>query len=215
MRQSSGTSFDLDSLADPGDGTVVALLRHGRTAWNHERRFLGRTDLPLDEVGSAEAARAGRRLSGRFDRVFCSPLLRARQTAAPIAPEAEIVDGLTEIDVGALDGLYGHEALAQHGAFLELWNTDPTDAPMPGGGESLRQVQARALEALQRIASENAGRRVLCVTHQMVIASLVCHALGLPLTEWRRYRVENTGLDVLSIDAKGIRLLSHGWVAGA
>src|SRR6266498_2992061 len=66
--------------------TTVFVIRHGRTALNADGALRGRVDVPLDEVGLAEAARLG----DLFEPVplmvvVCSPLLRARQTAAPIA----------------------------------------------------------------------------------------------------------------------------------
>ena len=213
MPQSTGTSFHLDFPVRAPGRVTVALLRHGRTEWNAQRRFLGRTDLGLDSLGLEQAARAGSALQGCFDQVYSSPLRRALETAAPIEASPRLHPGLTELDVGALDGLHGHEALERHGEILERWNADPTDVQMPGG-ESLRQVQRRAEGAIRDIAAAHAGQRVLVVTHQMVIAALSCLGAGRPLSAWRTYRAENTGLNLLEVVDGRITLVKHGLVAG-
>src|SRR5690606_27549059 len=82
---------------------LLALVRHGRTAWNAERRFLGKSDIPLDEEGEAEVARLAAACAGRFAQVVSSPLARARQTAATLAPSVAIHAGLSELDQGALE----------------------------------------------------------------------------------------------------------------
>ena len=86
---------------------LIYLLRHGETAWNRERRYQGLTDIPLSDRGRA--------LLGRADfspeRVYVSPLLRARETAAVLFPEAEQVTVLDfrEMDFGAFEGRTAEE----------------------------------------------------------------------------------------------------------
>src|SRR6266571_7551936 len=90
--------------------TTVLVIRHGRTALNADGALRGRVDVPLDEVGLAEAARLG----DLFEPVplmvvVCSPLLRARQTAAPIANSTgaavRIEEAFTDRDVGGWSGM--------------------------------------------------------------------------------------------------------------
>ncbi len=165
------------------------LIRHGQTAWNAARRVLGRTDIPLDEVGLVQAASLGERL-GAVDAVWSSPLARARQTAAALrGPAARLLDGLTEMDQGELDGLGETELMATHGPILLAWRTDPAGVRLPGG-ETMDEVQARGLEALAQVAAGAEGR-VAVVTHQIVISATLCALSGESLSRWRSHTHPN------------------------
>ena len=64
--------------------TVVYLARHGQTAYNHEARFQGQRPVPLDDIGREQAAELAERVAalGPVRTLICSPLARARETAA-------------------------------------------------------------------------------------------------------------------------------------
>ncbi len=83
---------------------VLVLVRHGRTAANAQGLLQGRLDLPLDELGHAQAAELAKAL-GRPSRVVSSPLRRSRQTAEALGVEVELDERWTELDYGDLDGL--------------------------------------------------------------------------------------------------------------
>ena len=102
----------------------LLLVRHGQTAWNIERRLLGRTDVPLDAVGLDQAARLARRLATtRLAAVWSSPLTRAVQTATPLgAPRLD--EGLVECDMGALEGLSGVEFVEKWPEVAAAWRAD-------------------------------------------------------------------------------------------
>ena len=83
----------------------LVMLRHGATAGNEERRYVGRrTDEPLSDLGRTQCARLG--TFGQVCAVYTSPLLRARQTARLCFPSARIipVEDLAEYDFGAFEG---------------------------------------------------------------------------------------------------------------
>jgi broad specificity phosphatase PhoE len=132
---------------------VILFVRHGETEANRQRLALGRADPALTERGVEQAdALAGRLASLEVATVYASPLLRARQTAAPIAAAvgAEVVvdDRLIELDYGEWDGRSFPDLPKDE---LARWRTDPTFAPP--GGESLRTVATRG-------ASEELGWRM-------------------------------------------------------
>jgi probable phosphoglycerate mutase len=178
----------------------LLLIRHGQTAWNIERRFLGRTDVPLDAVGLDQAARLGRRFAGfPLAAVWASPLARARQTAAVLG-DARIEPGLVEMDMGDLEGLSGTDFAARYPELVVQWRDEPDAVRLPGG-EVLADVQVRGLAALARIAATVApGETVAVVTHQLILATVVCHSAGAPLAKFRSYMHRNTGITTLSLD---------------
>lgn len=127
--------------------TALALVRHGRTRWNLERRLQGRSDLALDEVGEQEALAAARTLAAwEWVTVVSSPLDRARETARIIANElgtgVPLVDGdLIERDYGLAEGFTVHEA-------QRLWPTG--DYPL---AESTAALAERTRAALDRLCA--------------------------------------------------------------
>lgn len=189
---------------------VVCLVRHGQTAWNASGRFLGRTDIALDEVGRVQASSFARALPGRFAQIYSSPLARARQTAEALEqPVIEIPD-LMELDQGALEGLDGPTAVQRFPEFFLSWREDPEHAQVPGG-ESLGVLRRRAVAGLRAMVAERRPGEVIgAFTHQMVIAALTCTASGDPLARWRRYRVGNTHLTALAIDQGTLTVLERG-----
>ncbi len=172
----------------------LCLVRHGQTAWNVERRVLGRTDISLDDTGRHQAG-ALARVVGPFDAVWASPLLRARETAGALIRGAEqavrIEAALTEMDQGELDGLGETEMIAQYGGMMAAWRADPEHTRLPMG-ETMGEVRDRALAGLERIASQHASGRVIVVTHQLTLAATLCTLSGEPLTRWRSYTHPNT-----------------------
>jgi probable phosphoglycerate mutase len=177
----------------------ILLIRHGQTAWNVERRFLGRTDIPLDATGEAQAARLGERMAGiRLDALWSSPLARARQTAAPLGAPA-IEPGFIEMDMGELEGLAGVEFAARYPALVAAWRDTPHDVRLPGG-EDLVDVQARGLAAFTRVVrTVGPGQVVAVVTHQLVLATVVCHLAGEPLARFRTFMHRNTGITTVDL----------------
>lgn len=190
---------------------VVALVRHGQTAWNAERRFLGRVDLPLDAVGRRQAAALGASCPVRFSRVVCSPLSRARQTAQALGDELIEEPRLIEQAQGELEGLALAEITARYATFWATWLAASVDTPPPGG-ESLADVRARALPAvLDHARAARPGAPVALVTHQMVIASVTCALAGDPADGWRAFGVGNAAVTWLAWDGDRLRVRQSGW----
>ncbi|MCR1162865.1 histidine phosphatase family protein [Paenarthrobacter sp. UW852] len=153
--------------------TTFALVRHGQTDWNAERRLQGSTDIPLNDVGRGQARDAVAALSDRqWDVVVSSPLGRAAETAEIIAEGlgltvSRLVPDLIERSFGPAEGL-------QAGPELEALR-------IPGGfrgGESDDNAATRGLAALESLASEFAGKRVLVVAHGTLIRLTLNRAIG-------------------------------------
>jgi broad specificity phosphatase PhoE len=192
-----------------GGGTRIILIRHGQTAWNEgagEERFRGHTDLPLDATGQAQARSVAVHLAGEgITALYASPLLRARQTIAPLAVErsdtggrampVEPHEGLLDINYGRVQGLTHSEARAMHPELHTLWRTAPSQVRFPAG-EGLADVQARLLALLDELPLRHGGQTVALVGHQIVNKVLVCTLLGLDLDQIWRIRQDTAAVNV-------------------
>ena len=192
--------------------TVVYLARHGETIWNVERRFQGAGDSPLSGRGIAQARRLGRRLAGGpLAAVYASDLGRARHTAELVAAPHRLPvrthPGLREIDTGVWTGRLRSEVrqVPEWAVMIDVYRNRPWEHRMPGG-ESIADVQARALAALHEIAPNHVGQPIAVISHHVVVETIIAHALGLPLEElWLPHRGGNCFLSVLELTAASLR----------
>jgi len=183
---------------------TVLLVRHGRTAANAGGVLAGRTPgVDLDDAGRAQVAALADRLGPvPFVRVVTSPLERCRQTAAALLavagpdgatrPTAVTDDRLTECDYGQWTNRPITE-LAEE----PLWATvqaHPSGVLFPGG-ESMRAMQARALDAVREVdaavaAEHGEGAVWVAVSHGDVIKAVLADALGMHLDAFQRIVVD-------------------------
>ncbi len=166
-----------------GEPTVTLLLRHGQTPNSVQKRYAGRSDVPLTDVGVQQAAAAGKRLApAGLTAIVTSPLRRAVRTAEEVAAATgapvEADEGFRETDFGAWDGLTFAEVRERWPAELTAWLADPAIAPP--GGESFLDVSARVTGALRRVLAGHPGHTVLIVSHVTPIKTLVAAALLAP-----------------------------------
>ena len=153
--------------------TTFALVRHGQTDWNAERRLQGSTDIPLNDVGRGQARDAVAILAPyEWDAIVSSPLSRAAETADLIAEGLGLtvsrrVPELTERSFGPAEGM-------QAGPELEALR-------IPGGfsgAESEDEAADRGLAALEALAEDYRGQRVLVVTHGTLLRVSLSRAIG-------------------------------------
>ena len=193
-----------------GEPTVTALLRHGQTPMSVQKRYAGRTDAPLTEVGVQQAAAAAKRLaSAGLGVIVTSPLLRTVQTAQAVAAVtgAAVVtdDGFRETDFGAWEGLTFAEVRERWPAEISAWLADPEVAPP--GGESFTDVSARVTAALDRVLAARAGQTVLIVSHVTPIKMLVAAALLAPPAALYRMHLDVAALSEIDWYADGPAVL--------
>ena len=193
-----------------GEPTVTALLRHGQTPMSVQKRYAGRTDAPLTEVGVQQAAAAAKRLaSAGLGVIVTSPLLRTVQTAQAVAAVtgAAVVtdDGFRETDFGAWEGLTFAEVRERWPAEISAWLADPEVAPP--GGESFTDVSARVTAALDRVLAARAGQTVLIVSHVTPIKMLVTAALLAPPAALYRMHLDVAALCEIDWYADGPAVL--------
>ena len=193
--------------------TLLYLVRHGATAANLARpyKLQGRgVDLPLSELGRAQAERAASALeiAGiRPTAVYTSPLSRARETAHffadPLGLDPVIVPELIEADVGRWEGLTWDETEARDPDVYVRFHDRPGTTPYPGG-ESFADVALRAAPALARFAAASPGGVLVAVAHNVVNRSVLAEALGLPIDRARGLRQSNGGINVVEYDESGV-----------
>ncbi|MCL2497471.1 MAG: histidine phosphatase family protein [Symbiobacteriaceae bacterium] len=174
----------------------LTIARHGETAYNAEGRYQGSLDIPLNAQGLQQAAELAAFLQGRsFDIIIASPLLRARKTAEIVAEALQLpleFDArLVEINMGVYEGLIRSEAAER---YPEVWARDPInkywDEAIPGG-ESVRQVEARAVAALRHMGEVHAGKSVLVIGHGFTSRVINRYLKGLPFEEMMSFRLDN------------------------
>jgi ribonuclease H / adenosylcobalamin/alpha-ribazole phosphatase len=164
-----------------GTATRLLLLRHGQTALSVQRRYSGRGNPSLTEVGWQQADAAARYLAqrGGISAVVASPLQRCYDTAATAAKalgiDMTVDDDLIETDFGGWEGLTFGEAAERDPELHRRWLRDTSTEPP--GGESFDQVNQRVCRARDRIVAEYGGTTVLVVSHVTPIKMLLRQAL--------------------------------------
>jgi len=193
-----------ERLLRRNDGTTrILLVRHGETDFNLTHRFQGRIDIPLNEEGKNQAQALALALKDEpLIAIHSSPLMRAMETARsimvfhPSTPLCE-EEGLIEMDLGELDGKQAGDWISHHPEFYKTWRSTPSRLKMPGG-ESLEEVQMRAMDTLEKITkSYSSGSTLLLCSHNFVNRAIICHALGLPLDRFRDFQQDAAALNVL------------------
>lgn len=175
----------------------VYLARHGQTAYNLERRFQGQTAVPLDATGIAQAHDLAERASVHdFAALWCSPLLRARETAEIVASRIGLAiqedDRLMETDAGDwTDRTFAEIQSETPDLFAGFADGDPSFA-FPGG-ESFEQQGLRVTAAIAEIEQGTLPALVVChgvvirialfqrAGHRVALAERVSNAALVPL----------------------------------
>ncbi|MFI7615286.1 histidine phosphatase family protein [Nonomuraea terrae] len=186
----------------------IVCLRHGQTLWNVEQRFQGHSDIPLDETGVAQAARAASLLASlRPTHIVSSDLQRANDTALAlgrlVALDVAVDKDFRERGGGEWEGLTREEIAARWPAEYVAW-----EAP---GGESVTDVAARVAAAMRRWAARLDDDGLLVVaSHGAALRLGICELLGLPEELWPALGgLGNCSWSVLQEGRKGWRLLEH------
>ena len=149
---------------------MIYIIRHGKTEMNQANVLQGRSDHPLNDEGRRQAEEAARKLETvRFDHVFSSPLIRAKETAKIISPDLQmkIDDRLIEMDYGPYEGL----DLEHMPPELLTFFSDFVHNPAPEGMEQLSSVVSRAGSFLEEIR-ELSGN-ILIATHAIAMKGLL------------------------------------------
>ena len=193
--------------------TRLLVLRHGQTDWNASGRIQGQLDIGLNDTGRWQAERLAEALAHEhIDAVYSSDLMRARETAAPLARarglDLRLDARLRERGFGRFEGLSFEEIEQRWPDEAARWRRREPDFG-PGGGEALQSFFARCVEAALRIARAHAGQHVALVAHGGVLDCLYRAATRAEMTAARTWQVNNAVVNRLLATGEGFTLV--GW----
>ena len=193
------------------------LLRHGETDINAAGRLQGSMDSTLTPLGRRQAQELGiASLVWNPAAIYSSPLSRARDvasrigslTGAPITIEPRI----TEMDMGALEGVTIQEMRDGWPDLYQGWRRDASSVTMPDG-ESLGDVQQRAMAAIDEFDQRHeSDDTVIAVTHNFTIRCIVAAVLELPLANINHMDLSLGSRTTITTGRRGRRLNGYNAV---
>jgi len=184
--------------------TRLILVRHAESEM--KGCYVGRLDPPLSARGRAQADALARQMAGQsLAAVYSSPLKRALTTAQMIAVphglEVSAIAELAELDFGDWDGLTYQEIAEIAPQRFNRWLADPAEV-RPPNGETLLEMSQRVMEVVNGVIVAHPGEMVVVVTHGGPARAIVCHALGIPLSEQWRIRQDLAAVSWLDFDER-------------
>lgn len=189
--------------------TLIFLIRHGHNDWADKKLAGWTPGVHLNPNGRKQAEALVERLESiPFEAVYSSPLERTLETAAPLA-RARGLKVNRQRDVGEVDyGDWQGKSLKQLSKKKEwtVVQVAPSMMRFPNG-ESLREMQNRAVAGVERIAAQHPKGTVAIFSHGDVIKAIVAHFIGMPLDAFQRLMIAPASVTVLSMGRFGARLL--------
>ena len=190
--------------------TTFFMVRHAVTDHTGKRLSGWMEGISLNDVGREQADAVASSLSGvKFEAVYSSPIERTNETARAIAAlhdvRVQTRRGLGEVEYGGWTNRPLRSLMR-----TKLWSTVqrfPSAARFPDG-ESLREVQVRALVEIERIAAEHPKGNVCCVSHGDVIKLVLAHYMGVHIDLFQRIVVAPASVSVFTLSERGPMILS-------
>ncbi len=184
--------------------TTVYLIRHGETLWNKSGRIQGCTDIDLSPVGIEQAHKMAKRMQGKFDIVYSSPLNRAFETAQILCEGTDITpikhNGIKEINFGSWEGLTFPQVAETYPDAYSNWKVDKEEGRMLDGEVSIRNASIRSKEAIYDIVNRNQGKHIALVSHGGLIKSAILGLFELDMTMYHKFVIGNTGITIINFD---------------
>ena len=178
----------------------LALIRHGPTVWNEQKRLQGQTDIPLSPDGRKRVE--GWTVPVEFSdfKWFASPLSRAQQTAELLGLTVETEPTIIEMHWGDWEGQTGKSLKEKYGDEFIRRQKMGIDL-LPDDGESPRDVRDRVGEWVSRVSKT--GVHTGAVAHQGIIRAMVSLATGWDMINPAPEKMEWDAIQLFSIDADG------------
>lgn len=181
---------------------ILYFIRHGQTIWNESGRYQGSTEVPLSNLGIAQAKCAAKWFEKiALDGIISSNLGRAVKTAEEIAKiknlKVETIAGLQELHFGDWEGKTFDEIEHQWPGMINEMYHNPESLRLPRG-ESFVELQQRALRAVNEIINRGDNKTYAIISHGAAIRAVICGLLKIPLgTAWN-FSLYNTGITCMT-----------------
>ena len=178
---------------------MLYIMRHGKTDWNEIHKLQGMTDVPLNDEGRRMAKAAGKEYQDvHFDICFCSPLIRARETAQLVLQGRDIPivydDRLMEMSFGIYEGIENSFQIPD--CPINVFFQNPSQYAGAEGCESFDELFLRTgsflKEKVNPLLKEN--KDILIVGHGAMNSSIICQIREIPLDRFWEAGIENCKL---------------------
>jgi probable phosphoglycerate mutase len=169
---------------------MLYIMRHGQTDWNAKHKLQGKTDIPLNDTGRAMALNAHNQYANvHIDVCYCSPLIRARQTAEIVLEGRNIPiitdERLSEMSFGIYEGTKNYFTDTSNP--INVLFTQPEKYLTPiEGGESFTQLYSRTGKFLNEVIKPQLaqGKDILIVGHGAMNLSIINQINNIPLKDF-------------------------------
>jgi probable phosphoglycerate mutase len=192
---------------------TLILVRHGHVEGISPERFRGQTDLPLTDLGVREANLTAQYISTQWsaDAIYASPLQRTMNTAEAIAKKQNLkvqpLPQLIDVNYGNWQGRAVDEVQSSESELYEVWKKHPQYAVIENG-ETLAEVQARVVRALDHMRKNNPAGTVIAVGHDATIRLFLNLAMGLSLRDYWTLKQDPCAINVLQFVGHDCRIQS-------
>lgn len=181
------------------------VIRHGETEWNKEEIFRGKKDIPLNDNGKSQAKKTAIQLAQcRIDKIYSSPLLRAKETASIIAERNRvpiyIMDEFTDMDFGIWEGLSLKKVKETYTEEFEIWRRYPQRWKIEGA-ETLKDVRKRVSKGIKLLINETSkDKTIAIVTHRVICKIISMIFLGMPNSGFWRIKFDPASISIFEYD---------------
>ena len=192
----------------------IFLLRHATSVANSKGIYEGQEDSPLSKRGISEAKQLAESLSKfKFAAIYSSDLSRSFETAKIIAKarqlEVQPMPELRERKLGIFGGLKLEKIKEKYPKIYAEHFTRPTRVKIPGG-ETLSELQARGLKAIDSIRSKHENQMLCIVGHSAINRCILFHYMSLSLDNYWQIRQDNLCLNIIEFSPHPIIKLLNG-----
>lgn len=179
---------------------MLYIMRHGKTDWNVRRRLQGRTDIPLNDDGRSMAEKARNEyMDVHFDVCYCSPLIRAKETAEILLKGRNIPiitdDRLLEMSFGVYEGIENSFQIPD--CPINVLFKEPEKYTVPAeNAESLEELYSRTGSFLKEVVEPQLqdGKDILIVGHGAMNSSIICQVRNIPVEKFWSAGIDNCKL---------------------